>query len=93
MTVYKNMQLFSISNDLQAIVMIDLAIEKGELFQKEAFVNACNRAKNGNGRLHFLGLVGIDKYVQKCIGVQFDAFFLGIAFIVNRDLKVLVQSD
>ncbi|XP_072027250.1 2,3-bisphosphoglycerate-independent phosphoglycerate mutase-like [Amphiura filiformis] len=41
----------------QAIVMIDLAIEKGEFFKKEAFVNACDRAKNGNGRLHFLGLV------------------------------------
>lgn len=41
----------------QSIVEIDLTVKDKSLWQKETFVNACQRAKSGNGRLHFLGLV------------------------------------
>ncbi|XP_071947559.1 2,3-bisphosphoglycerate-independent phosphoglycerate mutase-like isoform X2 [Antedon mediterranea] len=41
----------------QDIVKIDLAIKNGEFGQQKAFVDACTRAIQGNGRLHFLGLV------------------------------------
>ncbi|PIK37305.1 putative 2,3-bisphosphoglycerate-independent phosphoglycerate mutase-like [Apostichopus japonicus] len=41
----------------QSIVEINFAVSDGSLWQKEAFVKACERAKSGNGRLHFLGLV------------------------------------
>eukprot|EP00057_Strongylocentrotus_purpuratus_P025560 XP_011680034.1 PREDICTED: 2,3-bisphosphoglycerate-independent phosphoglycerate mutase [Strongylocentrotus purpuratus] len=41
----------------QSIVKIDLAIKERTLFVQKAYLNACQRAKAGNGRMHLLGLV------------------------------------
>lgn len=41
----------------QDIVRIDQAIKKRTFHKEKAIVAACERAKNGNGRLHLLGLV------------------------------------
>ncbi|XP_041476787.1 2,3-bisphosphoglycerate-independent phosphoglycerate mutase-like [Lytechinus variegatus] len=41
----------------QSIVKIDLAIKQKTLFSQKAYVDACQRAKAGNGRMHLLGLV------------------------------------
>lgn len=45
----------------QDIVRIDQTIKKNELLKQENIVKSFERAKNGNGRLHFLGLVCLDK--------------------------------
>ena len=39
------------------MVRIDQTLKKGELIKAENIQQSFNRAKNGNGRLHFLGLV------------------------------------
>ena len=36
-----------------------MAVEKKSLLENAVFTKACDRAKEGNGRLHFLGLVSI----------------------------------
>ena len=41
----------------QDIVRIDVSIKKREFHKNERIVAACKRAKEGNGRLHLLGLV------------------------------------
>lgn len=41
----------------QDIVRINMTVKNKTFGQNETFLDACNRAKNGNGRLHFLGLV------------------------------------
>lgn len=41
----------------QQVVRIDQTIKKGELNKVENLTKAFNRAKDGNGRLHLLGLV------------------------------------
>lgn len=41
----------------QDIVRINLAVKNNQLVNNESLVDACNRAKNGNGRLHLAGLV------------------------------------
>ena len=41
----------------QDIVRINMTSENKEFHKNEFFEKACNAAKNGNGRLHFLGLV------------------------------------
>ncbi|EWC44581.1 hypothetical protein DRE_06662 [Drechslerella stenobrocha 248] len=41
----------------QDVVKIDHTISQGEFSKTEEIVNSFNRAKNGNGRLHLLGLV------------------------------------
>ena len=43
----------------QDIVRIDQAIKKRDFHKNERIIDACNRAKEGNGRLHLLGLVCI----------------------------------
>ncbi|GJJ09019.1 2,3-bisphosphoglycerate-independentphosphoglycerate mutase [Clathrus columnatus] len=40
----------------QDIVRIDQGIKKRTFHKEKAIVAACERAKNGNGRLHLLGL-------------------------------------
>jgi 2,3-bisphosphoglycerate-independent phosphoglycerate mutase len=41
----------------QSLTRIDAAVEAKALLKQEAFANALERAKSGNGRMHFLGLV------------------------------------
>ena len=41
----------------QDIVRIDVAIKKRQFHRNEQIVASCKHAKDGNGRLHFLGLV------------------------------------
>lgn len=41
----------------QDIVRINMTSDNKEFGKNEFFAKACNTAKNGNGRLHFLGLV------------------------------------
>lgn len=41
----------------QDIVRIDVSIKKKAFHKNEAILAACKRAKEGNGRLHLMGLV------------------------------------
>jgi len=41
----------------QDLARIDTAVADGSFFDNEALVDACQRAVNGNGRLHLIGLV------------------------------------
>ena len=41
----------------QDIVRIDQAVKKDEMIKQPNVKRALERAKNGNGRIHFLGLV------------------------------------
>ncbi len=41
----------------QDIVKIDVSIKKRQFHKENVIVESCERAKNGNGRLHLLGLV------------------------------------
>ncbi|KAG9042006.1 hypothetical protein FS837_011459 [Tulasnella sp. UAMH 9824] len=41
----------------QDIVKIDVSIKKRNFHKNDATLKACERAKSGNGRLHFLGLI------------------------------------
>jgi len=41
----------------QDIVEINMEVENEKIHQRQSFVNACARAKAGNGRLHLLGLI------------------------------------
>ena len=41
----------------QDIVKIDVSIKKKQFHQNETILASIKRAKEGNGRLHFLGLV------------------------------------
>jgi len=56
----------------QDIVRINMAVKNKTLLQNEAFVNACNNAKNGTGRLHLLGLVsdgGVHSHMDHMLGM------------------------
>ena len=52
----------------QSIVKIDLAVKDKSLYSQQPFVDACQRAKAGNGRLHFLGLVSIRTFCSPLAG-------------------------
>ena len=41
----------------QAIVRIDVSIKKRQFHKNQVILESFNRAKDGNGRLHLLGLV------------------------------------
>src|SRR5216117_106270 len=41
----------------QDVVRIDQTIKNGEMSKLPNVLKALNRAKNGNGRLHFMGLI------------------------------------
>lgn len=65
----------------QSIVEINLAVENKSLWRKEAFVKACERAKSGNGRLHFLGLVsdgGVHAHINHLFSLLEGAKSLGV---------------
>jgi len=56
----------------QDIVRINMCIENKDLLNNVHFVNACERAKTGNGRLHLLGLVsdgGVHSHMDHLIGM------------------------
>ena len=42
----------------QDLVRISKAIEDGDFFRNDAFLAACNHAKENNGTLHLVGLIG-----------------------------------
>lgn len=42
---------------IQDIVRINKAVQEKTLINNKNLIAACNKAKSGNGRLHFLGLV------------------------------------
>lgn len=51
----------------QDIVRIDVAIKKRTFHQNETILDACKRAKNGNGRLHLMGLIsdgGVHSHIR-----------------------------
>ena len=52
----------------QDIVRINMTSDNKEFHKNEYFEKACNTAKNGNGRLHFLGLVCVLK--PSCSSLQ-----------------------
>ena len=39
---------------------INKAVHEKTLIHNKNLIAACNQAKNGNGRLHFLGLVSVN---------------------------------
>jgi len=41
----------------QDIVRIDMSIKKRQFHKNPVIVEACERAKKGNGRIHLMGLV------------------------------------
>ena len=43
----------------QDIVRINKAVKEGTMIENKNLVDACKRAKDGNGRLHLLGLVSL----------------------------------
>jgi len=42
-----------------------MTVNEKRFSENQSFVDACNRAKNGNGRLHFLGLVSFTIFIIK----------------------------
>jgi 2,3-bisphosphoglycerate-independent phosphoglycerate mutase len=49
----------------QDIVRIDMAIKKKQFHKNPVIVEACERAKKGTGRLHFLGLVSASTRISR----------------------------
>ena len=43
-----------------------MTVNEKRLCENQSFVDACNRAKTGNGRLHFLGLVSFFYQIILC---------------------------
>lgn len=56
----------------QDVVRIDQTLKKGEFNKVEALTNCFKHAKNGNGRLHLLGLVsdgGVHSHIKHLYGL------------------------
>lgn len=56
----------------QDIVRINMAIENKTLLENDVFVKACERAREGTGRIHFLGLVsdgGVHSHINHLLGM------------------------
>jgi len=65
----------------QDIVRINMCIENNDLLYNHNFVNACTRAKVGNGRLHLLGLVsdgGVHSHMDHLVGMVHCAQLMGV---------------
>jgi len=65
----------------QDIVRINMCIENNDLLYNHNFVNACTRAKIGNGRLHLLGLVsdgGVHSHMNHLLGMIRCAKMMGV---------------
>ena len=53
----------------QDIVRIDVSIKKREFHKNPKIVESCKRAKDGNGRLHLLGLVKSFQFLHPFVGL------------------------
>lgn len=56
----------------QDVVRIDETLKKGEMNKVENVIKCFQRAKDGNGRLHFLGLIsdgGVHSHINHLIGL------------------------
>ncbi|KAF2685851.1 hypothetical protein K458DRAFT_442183 [Lentithecium fluviatile CBS 122367] len=65
----------------QDVVRIDLTIKKGELSANKNIQDSFGRAKNGNGRLHLLGLVsdgGVHSHINHLIALLKVAKEIGV---------------
>ncbi|XP_071502083.1 2,3-bisphosphoglycerate-independent phosphoglycerate mutase-like [Diadema antillarum] len=65
----------------QSIVKIDLSIKDKSMFSRPSFVDACQRANLGNGRLHFLGLVsdgGVHSHIRHLFALLSGAKDAGV---------------
>jgi len=65
----------------QDIVRINMCIENNDLLHNDNFINSCTRAKEGNGRLHLLGLVsdgGVHSHMNHLVGMLHCAQVLGV---------------
>ncbi|KZF24535.1 phosphoglycerate mutase, 2,3-bisphosphoglycerate-independent [Xylona heveae TC161] len=65
----------------QDVVRIDQTLKKGELNKVDKIVESFTRAKNGNGRLHLLGLVsdgGVHAHIKHLIGLLKVAKEIGV---------------
>lgn len=50
----------------QDIVRIDVSIAKRQFHKNPTILESTKRAKEGNGRLHLLGLVSLREYGMRC---------------------------
>ena len=65
----------------QDVVRIDLTLKKGELNQNENITKSFQRAKDGNGRLHLLGLIsdgGVHSHINHLYGLLQVAKEIGV---------------
>ncbi|KAF2144591.1 uncharacterized protein K452DRAFT_245569 [Aplosporella prunicola CBS 121167] len=65
----------------QDVVRIDQTIKKGQLQQVDNIVKSFNRAKEGNGRLHLLGLVsdgGVHSHINHLVALLKMAKAMGV---------------
>ena len=68
----------------QDVVRIDLTLKKGELNKVKTLTDCFERAKNGNGRLHLLGLVsdgGVHSHINHLIGLLKVAKEIGVPHV------------
>lgn len=67
----------------QDIVRINMCIKNDELLYNHNFVEICSRVKNGNGRLHLLGLVsdgGVHGHIDHLIGMVRCAKMMSVPY-------------
>ena len=65
----------------QDVVRIDQTLKKGELNKNQVLRDSCQRAIDGNGRLHFLGLIsdgGVHSHILHLFGLLQVAKEMGI---------------
>ena len=68
----------------QDVVRIDQTIKKGELNKVKTLTDSLKRAKNGNGRLHFLGLVsdgGVHSHIKHLYALLQVAKEIGVPHV------------
>ena len=68
----------------QDVVRIDLTLKKKELSKVKTLTDSFQRAKNGNGRLHLLGLVsdgGVHSHINHLIGLLEVAKEIGVPHV------------
>ncbi|OCH90035.1 cofactor-independent phosphoglycerate mutase [Obba rivulosa] len=68
----------------QDIVKIDVSIKKREFHKSDKIVESCKRAKEGNGRLHLLGLVsdgGVHSHIRHLYALLETAKEIGVPHV------------
>lgn len=68
----------------QDVVRIDQTLKKGELNKVQTIQDSFNRAKNGNGRLHLLGLIsdgGVHSHINHLFGLLQVAKEMGVPHV------------